>query len=683
MKTIAYLSRKLKNRGVIYLLLICSYFAFLNFDVSAQSTDTLYYQEDVFAFRCVGGAAYTGSYDSTVVDSMRHRDSRRDKIIEVYFNSSSDSFARVAEIIDIRNSDEYEREFPVVTQYPSEPYSSIKWYIVENLVLINFIEGDPGDTEIARLKDEYNLSDFHTPADDLPEGGIYTYIFEIDDDLETVMTVLEDIDEIIENEDSIILSATPNFLRPDLYYISPYSDLGNEEDVDPTAATGSCPVNDPLFGDSWHVENTGTYSNATNNVTSTNDADADICECWDEGFTGDGVKVGILAQSHLFFGLMAFQDFNSSNVTPLSRNCIASPCSTQTNPFIGAGLPTLDSYRAASLIAANRNNNVLIPGIAEDVELINIVIDYNDLQSVVRGLQEALRQNVDILLTPFFTDMNVPSIATEVRNLVQRGRVLNEFPRGVVIIATTGANENANGNNGTNFYPAAYPETISVIASNPEDELKTIGDGWIFSSTTDFAANYGSQYDVAAPGAEVVAVQPRNVAPSNSANIAIRLPDPKPTSVGVVGGIAAMMLEKTPTLIWNQVKDGIRNGAEKVTYTYTNGISNEFGFGRVNCANSLANIVAIDPGLNLVKRITVNNPVIDYLRTSYEFREPVENGQVALVDLMGRELVSQPLYNPMSGELEIYSGNLSPGVYMLLYLEHSNKVLYSQKILKY
>ena len=77
-------------------------------------------------------------------------------------------------------------------------------------------------------------------------------------------------------------------------------------------------------------------------------------------------------------------------------------------------------------------------------------------------------------------------------------------PLGISLVATTGAVLNAAGST-ANQYPAAYENVIGVIATTPTDHKKELGDGWIFGASQDYAAHYGAQYDVGAPGAQITA----------------------------------------------------------------------------------------------------------------------------------------------------------------------------------
>ena len=224
-------------------------------------------------------------------------------------------------------------------------------------------------------------------------------------------------------------------------------------------------------------------------------------------------------------------------------------------------------------------------------------------------------------------------------------------------------------------FPACYnlnqaieePEVIGVIASNVYDKLES---GWQTGCQAPYVpnntyysypANYGSQYDVASPAAGCydATVQPA-VTPQDV------------TQVAVVGGVAALLLGDNPNLSSIQIRDQIRNGADKVGgYNYTGPLqhSTELAAGRINCINSYLgwalNSNAMDPVAEIVKIGSDNNSWVLLFK-----KEASEDFDGLLLDLRGNQLKKMSI---PKGALtyRISKDEISTGIYFIRL--HSSK----------
>ncbi len=642
--------------------------------------------------------AYTGSIDASVVDSIHYRSSHRDEIIEVYFASSSSEDDRIDVKVEIRNSDQYDREFPVVIKDTTSGYEAWQWHIVDNLVMVNFKSTSVSAAEIDRFKLDYNLSTFHEPDAALPAGGNYTYIFEVNDPLEgiysTSVTVATD---AYEEDSALIKYIRPNLLRPH-WFERPIWPSGSSTVTG--EAESSCPTDDPLFSDLWHVENTGGYASIFSSppgLTSTSDADADICECWEQGYTGDNIRVAIIAQGPFGFTSTGTNppDVASQNVGHPVSNCISNPCIALINPNATIIPPDQEGSYINGVLSALRNNNMGGAGVAPDVEVFGIYVDYADEQTIIRAFQRALApvttggdDYIDIVITPYSTYIDFAPLELEVNNHVEFGR---PFPPaspvsslGTVLILSVGSVASfspVSATTGVDVFPAGYDEVIGVIGSNPEDELETQNDGW-GNFVDQYGANSGAQFDVAAPGTEVIgAYQGANN------NFYLSDPDPNNGSVAIVGGIAALMLEKNNSQSWDQIRDGIRQSAEKVTYTYNaDGVSPEFAYGRVNCQDALDRVTITtlesadwQPALLEIQTTSGGNVTVLYQDLHLASRSLT----ASVINMKGQEVaLFTYAIETNAGDWQFSLPQLPSGIYSILIQDDTRSIFAVGKILK-
>lgn len=154
----------------------------------------------------------------------------------------------------------------------------------------------------------------------------------------------------------------------------------------------------------------------------------------------------------------------------------------------------------------------------------------------------------------------------------------------------------------------------------------------------------------------------------------------------IVASIAAMILEKNNSLNWYEVRDLIRNGAQKVhpsTYNYNMysgypGYNNEMFYGRVSCINSI-NQTTLG---NSVSEKAVQLAVINLGDFQYVIITPV-SGKVQnyeLYDMSGRLLINGYI-NPGATELPVDLLKYTSGIY-LLKIYNSQKSILSTKLIK-
>lgn len=137
----------------------------------------------------------------------------------------------------------------------------------------------------------------------------------------------------------------------------------------------------------------------------------------------------------------------------------------------------------------------------------------------------------------------------------------------------------------------------------------------------------------------------------------------------IVASIVALILEKMPSLTYEEVQNIIRNGAEKVhssqdggQYQYGtngNGYNNKMFFGRVSCINSL----------NLATSLGIENEAISSTAIKYIDQglyvietEYVNPKNVLLYSLDGRLLLNETVQGK---NIEINLNSFPKGIYLL------------------
>lgn len=154
----------------------------------------------------------------------------------------------------------------------------------------------------------------------------------------------------------------------------------------------------------------------------------------------------------------------------------------------------------------------------------------------------------------------------------------------------------------------------------------------------------------------------------------------------IVASIAALILEKNPNLNYLEVRDLIRNGAEKKhpgTYDYnmfpsTPGYNEEMFYGRVSCINSINSVpLNVDdltsmPKLNIVK--LNESEFVIFLPESNDFQD------IEIINSIGQKIrtfSTEP--NQKSTEINLF--NSSSGIYFII-LKNKNGQIHVGKLLR-
>ncbi len=659
-----------------------------------------YYQIDMFSFRCSNGLDYTGTIDTAITQLKLYHADRRDLAVELYFKPTATPQEKWQQISDIFDSGELESVYPVITRNPIQLHVAQDWYLIDDLILVRFVDKHEDSTDIADFMHRYSLTLHNAPSPNLPYDGHYTYIFKLPFISEPDSFNVIDFGRLIyENETGFVENVSPNIVN---YAKAHHDDNTSPISEDSVAGANnvnslSCStLNDHVspnpnapnpYGAS-ELDNPGftTAMFSGTSVTAIADADADICECWDMGYTGQRIRVAVMGDG---FFISNHPDMIGATIG-LTYDCSSGVCI----PFNSTVIPNTPPYtqgvlHLASSIVSQPNNGTGISGVAPNTKLgIFTTSDYEGTSStaaIVAALQEIPNDhNMDITVTDIVSKVNQIDVSAAVDNLLLLGRP-NPTPNSngyfpMAVIASAGNEGFDHPATIDNRYPAAYPGVIGVITSTPADLRKMEGDGWAtVSSATNEDANYGLQYDVAAPGTAIWTNHVTNI-PVGPPSYVSSPPIGQEVAPGIVAGIVAMMLEKNYYLNNLQIIAALRGGADKVSYNYIGGLSIEFAYGRVSCDQTLGMLYTTNIVGNVANKIDSYTAAgILFVTIPSELQHKTLHLQV--VDMLGRTVVAQD-FQSAEKEYTLPIKALSKGVYALS-ITQSNSLFYTHKVAIY
>jgi hypothetical protein len=211
----------------------------------------------------------------------------------------------------------------------------------------------------------------------------------------------------------------------------------------------------------WHIQNTGGV--IWNGQSGSDDADADLCECWGDGYTGEGVKMGVIDFGGIEF---SHDDFEGSNIPKAYR---ADDGVYETSDFL------LQNYghamQVTGMVAATPNNTSLgqrwAVGAAYNTEVIPYINQIGGSTNptatngqIAQSIQAAVIEGVDIINMSFRVNAALGSIDIQINNAVNTGRPDPNDPNnylGIICVAGVG-NDNVQGSN----FPANMPNVIGL-----------------------------------------------------------------------------------------------------------------------------------------------------------------------------------------------------------------------------
>jgi thermitase len=291
--------------------------------------------------------------------------------------------------------------------------------------------------------------------------------------------------------------------------------------------------NDPYFDYQWSLHNTG-------QTGGTPDADIDAPEAW-EIPPGDASIILAVVDTGV--------DWNHQDL--------------QGKVILGWDFAYGDPYpddvyghgtHVSGIAAANGNEGIGIAGVCWECQILAVkVLDdygYGYWEWVAEGISYAVWNGAKII--------NL-SLGGSEGSEVLHDAIIDAYNAGVTVVAAAG-----NGYGPPVIYPAKYPETIAVSATDHNDQL-----AW-FSS-------YGPEVDIAAPGVDILSSLPGNDYAWWSG-----------TSMATphVAGAICNCLSLNPSLLPEDIYNLVTSTADDLPPP---GRDDYFGAGRLNLANLLTN----------------------------------------------------------------------------------------------
>jgi subtilisin family serine protease len=485
----------------------------------------------------------------------------------IYFNSSASEIDKLNIINIIRSDPNFFKEFDVITKYKETNYGKNLFLGTTDNIMVQFKDPYITSADINDFMNEYSLSLVWGPEPELPLGYSYTYLFK--NEMETgsrsgSSTIFKAID-IYDNSDDIV-----QYVFPDVRGVKSSS-------------------SDTYYNNLWHLHNNAGGSCASGSSYPAYPS-AKIDSAWNmfdslhlgASYSGAGILIansdleGFQWQGHPDIETQFINGWDLTTNDTLRGNKIRNYTS-----YDGHGNAT------SGILAAKGNNNEGVIGVAYNATIYPIY-NTSEVSDMCRTIRRAVLGNADVInISQGAPGLSISTCRGDVSYAVTDGR----GSKGCVIVAGAG-----NKSKDEVTYPASdYRYVLSVSATTPEDKLKVVSD--IYSKGTAWGSNYNAL--VSAPGACITTTDFKADSGYSITDYETMFEGTSAASP-IVAGLAALLLEKNPSLTYKEVYWAIMNGAEKVGgYDYTDvpyeyGRSNELGYGRVNGYNTLFNTNTTD-----------------------------------------------------------------------------------------
>jgi len=337
-------------------------------------------------------------------------------------------------------------------------------------------------------------------------------------------------------------------------------------------------VNDPFFNNQWGFENTAQWGGT---VT----PDINACAGWANWSTGTpGVIVAVL--DHGF----------EQNHPDLDANNFGTGFDSEsgTTPALVLGN---HGTACAGIVAAERNNNTGVVGVAPNCRIMSISNSLggnpNSRQKRADGINWAWQNGADVISNSWGSGVQYAVIDDAIVNAQTNGR----GGLGTVICFSAG-----NNNVGNVSYPAnANDDIIAVGAMSPCGERKNPascdGETW-------WGSSWGTDLDVMAPGAKVPTTD-RQGGPGYTGTDYTQTFNGTSAACPHVAGLAGMIIGMNPCLTQRQVADIIEKSAQKVgSYTYSNTAGRENGTWNSEMGYGL---IDVDAALEMTRELYIQN----------------------------------------------------------------------------
>jgi len=283
----------------------------------------------------------------------------------------------------------------------------------------------------------------------------------------------------------------------------------------------------------------------------------------------------------------------------------------------------------AGIVAAHTDNGMGMAGMAHGCRILPVKAAKNSdngdrLHAPMDGIYYASRSGADVINMSWgvFSD-------TEVMRLVVQEAAAN----GAVLVAAAG-----NTDSEQLFYPAAYPEVISVGATDQNDLRASF-------------STYGSTVDVMAPGVSIYStLTDGGNTYGNLSGTSMAAP--------IVSGLAALLRSEFPSMTASEVRQRIIDGCVPID-AINPGFGGKLGAGRVDAGASFGVSSVLDNDASAVGMVYPNPAMaggsVRIIGISNIAALPIA------IDMMGREV---QLGTAPSGQW-VLPADMPPGIYLV------------------
>lgn len=346
-------------------------------------------------------------------------------------------------------------------------------------------------------------------------------------------------------------------------------------------------TNDSLYGNQWHLENTGQNGAKV-------DADVDVEGAWDVTRGDSDLIVAVvdtgmeLGHPDLLPNLVQGIDVLDDDNDPSAEDFLFGIFQEQHATAVGG------------VTAAKGNNSIGVTGVTQDCKImpIRFLSEFPFIGPTVQDEADAFnfaRQNGAAVINNSWGPIGAASLPASTRAAIDD---CNQNGRGGLGMLVMFAAGNSNSNNASNGY-TSYSGTVSVTASDDRDKRSSY-------------SSYGASTDFCAPsngGTNGITTTDRLGSNGYSTGDYTNSFGGTSSACPCAAGVALLVMSADMTLTRQGVLDILYTTAEKIDPAGGNygsdGHSNFYGFGRLNAADAVA---LADSGSCSIQSYCVTSP---------------------------------------------------------------------------
>jgi len=630
-------------------------------------------EKDIFTFRCANGMKFKGNINLDLIDSIEYAPFTQRQQTTIKFKVTTTEQQRTNEINKIIQSSEFEYMAYNVTKsrLSKAAYTQQERAKTSDLLIVNFKEDIMKQDALDSFINRCGLIIYHRPSNNLPPAN-WTYIFRINP-LRWSNTF---------DASRIIFESERNFISrciPDMQRGTP-DGCETVTELDDFSRTF---IPDAL----WHIRNRG--NNISSGQSGQVNADADICECWGEGYQGKDIKIAVMD-----YGGFDYNHPDMKGQFLKGWKLTEEPISSHSTSFWNEKNPIDHAMAVSGIIAAKANSTPIntAVGVAYNSKIIPLLVDGASNQSII-GIQKAIEEGADVINICYGFNSSSRT-QSYFYNSVENARKVGRNGLGTIVVASTG-----NHNEDIRHFPAAETNVFGVGATDPNDfrasYTQTVPWSWKVTSaqkgsnflTPSAGEKDTARYNVVAPGTRIVTVRTKD--PLGSPEHQYIAFTGTSAAVPVTSGIIALMLSKNPYLTVQEIEDILMSTANRIqptTYNYNSysfipGYNEETFFGRINCLSALNNLTT---NLKVVQKKQESPYRIVFLNKNeigvfFENNTNPQGCSISIYNLSGMQVASSKIL-PRQQSSIINTAVLPSGFYFLNLVDHHSQLNQIEKI---